>query len=90
MAKRKKSRAHQESKGERRNVAKSTRKQMRDAVTPLTMMSNKMKAWRAGKNVIVTIPNPNKKETNKKFIKVNAKEVWRSPKKFIMKQTASE
>ena len=90
MAKRKKSRAHQESKGERRNVAKSTRKQMRDAVTPLTMMSNKMKAWRAGKNVIVTIPNPNKKETNKKFIKVNAKEVWGSPKKFIMKQTASE
>tara|TARA_Y100000996_G_scaffold401595_1_gene372693 strand:+ start:701 stop:973 length:273 start_codon:yes stop_codon:yes gene_type:complete len=90
MAKRKKSRAHQESKGERRNVAKSTRKQMRDAVTPLTIMSNKMKAWRAGKNVIVTIPNPNKKETNKKFIKVNAKEVWGSPKKFIMKQTASE
>ena len=90
MAKRKKSRAHQESKGERRNVAKSTRKQMRDAVTPLTIMSNKMKAWRAGKNVIVTIPNPNKKETNKKFIKVNAKEVWGLPKKFIMKQTASE
>ena len=90
MAKRKKSRAHQESKGERRNVAKSTRKQMRDAVTPLTIMSNKMKAWRAGKNVIVTIPNPNKKATNKKFIKVNAKEVWGSPKKFIMKQTASE
>ena len=90
MAKRKKSRAHQESKGERRNVAKSTRKQMRDAVTPLTIMSNKMKAWRAGKNVIVTIPNPNKKETNKKFIKVNAKEVSGSPKKFIMKQTASE
>ena len=90
MAKRKKSRAHQESKGERRNIAKSTRKQMRDAVTPLTIMSNKMKAWRAGKNVIVTIPNPNKKETNKKFIKVNAKEVWGSPKKFIMKQTASE
>ena len=90
MAKRKKSRAHQESKGERRNVAKSTRKQMRDAVTPLTIMSNKMKAWRAGKNVIVTIPNPNKKETNIKFIKVNAKEVWGSPKKFIMKQTASE
>ena len=90
MAKRKKSRAHQESKGERRNVAKSTRKQMRDAVTPLTIMSNKMKAWRAGKNVIATIPNPNKKETNKKFIKVNAKEVWGSLKKFIMKQTASE
>ena len=90
MAKRKKRRAHQESKGERRNFYKSTSNKMRDAGTPLTIMSNKMKAWRAGKNVIVTIPNPNKKETNKKFIKVNAKEVWGSPKKFIMKQTASE
>lgn len=33
------------------------------------------------KNVILTIPNPNSNETNKKFIKVNAREVWGSPKK---------
>ena len=33
------------------------------------------------KNVVLTIPNPNTNETNKKFIKVNAKEVWGSPKK---------
>lgn len=38
----------------------------------------KLKAFLAGKNVMLTIPNPNKNETNKKFIRVNAKEVWRN------------
>lgn len=33
------------------------------------------------KNVVLTIPNPNTNETNKKFIKINAREVWGSPKK---------
>lgn len=32
------------------------------------------------KNVVLTIPNPNTNETNKKFIKINAREVWGSPK----------
>ena len=34
---------------------------------------NQLKAVRKGKNVVVTIVNPNKEETNKPFIKVNAK-----------------
>ena len=38
----------------------------------------KLRAFLAGKNVMLTIPNPNKNETNKKFIRVNAKEVWRN------------
>lgn len=33
------------------------------------------------KNVVLTIPNPNTNETNKKFIKVNAREVWGNPKR---------
>lgn len=33
------------------------------------------------KNVVLTIPNPNTNETNKKFIKVNAKEVWGIPRR---------
>mgnify|MGYP000512892126 CR=1 FL=1 len=32
---------------------------------------NQQKAWMLGKNVVLTIDNPNKNETNKKFIKVN-------------------
>jgi hypothetical protein len=38
----------------------------------------KVKAFMAGKNVMLTIPNPNTSETNKRFIRVNAKEVWRN------------
>ena len=33
------------------------------------------------KNVVLTIPNPNTNETNKKFIKVNARDVWGSPRR---------
>lgn len=38
----------------------------------------KLQAFLSGKNVMLTVPNPNKNETNKKFIRVNAKEVWRN------------
>jgi len=36
-------------------------------------------AWKAGKNVVLTLPNGNTKETNKPFIKVPAKQVWGDP-----------
>ena len=35
-------------------------------------LRNKQKAFRSGKNVILTIPNPNTNETNKRFIRINA------------------
>lgn len=38
---------------------------------------NQLKAFRAGKNVVVTIENPNKEETNKRFIKVNGKDFFK-------------
>ena len=90
MAKRKKSRAHQESKGERSNVSKKVCNAMRSDTSMLQRTLNQREAWLRGKKVMLTIPNPNDKETNKKFIKVNAKDIWGSPKKYIMKQTASE
>ena len=90
MAKRKKSRAHQESKGERSNVNKKLCNAIRSNTTLLQRTLNQREAWLRGKKVMLTIPNPNDKETNKKFIKVNAKDIWGSPKKYIMKQTASE
>ena len=31
-------------------------------------LNNQVAAWRAGKKVMVTIPNPNQKQTNKPFI----------------------
>jgi hypothetical protein len=45
-------------------------------------------AWSKGRNVVLTIDNPNKNETNRRKIKINAREVWGDPKKqrsFMMK-----
>ena len=73
------------SKGERPNVAKDTRKLMRRAVTELQTDLNKQEAFRKGKNVMLTIPNPNAKANPAKpFIRVNAKDVWRNPNEVYM------
>ena len=79
----KRSRASQTSKGERRSVANG----LGDDRSELKKMIDKMDAFRKGKNVMLTIPNPNKSETKKPFVRVNAKEKWRND-KFIMKQTS--
>ena len=73
------------SKGERPNVRKDTRKAMRRGVSNLETMLNKYNACKKGKNVMLTIPNPNAKaEPAKPFIRVNAKEVWRNPNEVYM------
>jgi len=91
MARGKKSKGtHYVSKGERPNVNKKTRNAVRLDTTPLERFRNQQDAWLKNKNVVLTIENPNKNETNKRFIRVNASDVWGSPKKYIMKQTASE
>ena len=74
----KKQRAHQVSKGERNSVARSTVKAMRrDYMQSSDRVNNQLAAFLRGKNVMLTIPNPNKNETNKKMIRVPATEVWR-------------
>lgn len=40
---------------------------------------NQLAAWRLGKNVVLTIANPNKNETGKRFIRVNARDAWGDP-----------
>ena len=74
----KKSRANQVSKGERnsdaRNIVKARR---RDYMQSSERMTNQLAAFLRGKNVMLTIPNPNKNETNKRFIRVPAAEQWR-------------
>ena len=69
----KKQRASQTSKGEVGNPMKTRVR------TTETRMINQRNAWAKGKNVVLTIPNPNKSETNKPFIRVNAREVWGDP-----------
>ena len=73
----KKSRATQTSKGvhcQKRSAA--SKAQRREYKSTFAEGSNKRAAWARGKNVMLTISNPNTNETNKPFIRVNAKEVW--------------
>ena len=75
----KKSRDKQVSKGERRNVSNTWTKLNRlDYRGTITEEHNTYEAFLRGKNVVLTIANPNTNETNKKFIKVPAREVWKS------------
>ena len=36
---------------------------------------NQLQAWKKGKNVMFTIANPNPNETNKRFIRVSARDI---------------
>lgn len=45
---------------------------------PGQRLINQITALRKGKNVMVTIPNPNKEQTNKPFIRVSGKD-WFMP-----------
>ena len=75
------------SKGERPNVSRSIIKSTRKAymAAPMARLNNQIKAWLQSKNVMLTIPNPNKKETNKPMIRVPAVEVWGRPKPIQIK-----
>ena len=74
----KKQRSTQTSKGERRCVARATIKALRrDYMQSSARSQNQLSAFLKGKNVMLTIPNPNTNETNKRFIRVPAREVWR-------------
>lgn len=63
-------RAKYTSKGGPRGVSKDTLKSMRSDRTDSDKIIDKLKVWSRGKRVMVTIPNPNKNETNKRFIRV--------------------
>ena len=78
----KKSRTSQTSKGERSSIARSVVKAVRlqkEIDQPFRKIQAQLDAWKLGKNVVLTIANPNKKETNKPYIKVRAWDAWGSP-----------
>lgn len=59
-------------------VSNATKRAMRQAyLASGDRTINQRKAFDAGKNVMVTIPNPNPNELDKLFIRVNAKTVWK-------------
>jgi len=60
------------------NVKKSTLRDMRAQRTVIQKWLDLKAAWQKGKNPWLTIENPDKSETNKKFIRVRANEHWGS------------
>ena len=72
------------SKGERPTVSRRWKKLMRKDVMENDRLYNQWDAFQKGKNVVLTIKNPNKTETNKPFIRVPAKEQWRIMRPFSM------
>lgn len=74
----KKQRASQTSKGQRKSQdPRWTKEARREWVGSTAQANAQIAAFRRGKNVVLTIANPNKAETNKPFIKVNAKDIYR-------------
>lgn len=58
------------------NVSRSTLRTVRTA-NKASKAANQLDAFMKGKRVMVTIENPNKQETNKPFIRVEASKVWK-------------
>lgn len=68
------------SKGIHSNVKASTLSVMKQDQDPSVKILNVQRAWLKGQNPWVTINNPNKEQTNRKFIKVRANELLGHPK----------
>lgn len=66
------------SQGLYKNVSKKLlNAQRRDYMASGERQYNQLLAFRKGKNVVVTIENPNKEQTNKRYIRVNARDIWK-------------
>jgi len=60
------------------NVSKKMRNALRaDYLSSGDRLINQYKAFKKGKNVMVTIANPDREQTNKRFIRVTASTVWK-------------
>lgn len=74
------------SKGERDSVAKSTRKAVRrEYLANGPRLINQVIAWRAGKHVMLTVPNPDKKNTKERMIRIPAIDHWGYPRQPMLK-----
>jgi hypothetical protein len=73
------------SNGERRNVNKKILNAIRrDYMNSGERIVNQLRAFHANKKVMVTIENPNKNETNKRFIRVPGNQYFKPNEPFII------
>ena len=73
--------------GKRSNVSGWVKKAQRKNRTKLERVNAQFCAFMKNKNVVLVVPNINKHETNKPFVRINAKDVW-SQNKYIVKQNS--
>jgi len=84
----KKTRSKYTSSGGPKSVSKSVLSSMKKDRSKSFSILNKIDAWSKGRNTWFTIENPNKNETNKKYIRVKGSELlgdWRNNNKVILK-----
>ena len=81
MAKKKKQRDKQTSKGIGKNVDSKITNSIRRDRTKLEKVLDKQRAWKAMKNPWLTVPNGNSNETAKQFIRVRANDLWGDPRR---------
>jgi hypothetical protein len=79
MAK-KTSRKKYTSKGIHSNVKSSTIRLLRADRDPLVKLENISRAWKKLMNPWITIENPDKSATNRRFIRVRTNDYWGNPK----------
>jgi 2'-5' RNA ligase len=65
------------SKGQRRSIVAGV-KEVRAERSPFEVAMNKLKAWKKGQNPWITVEGP---QTNKRFVKVRANNLYGDPKK---------
>ena len=73
--------------GKRPSISRWAKKAQRKNRTKLERVNAKLSAFMKGKNVVLVVPNTNPHETNKPFVRINAKDVW-SRNKYIMKHSS--
>ena len=73
--------------GKRSNVSRWAKKAQRKNRTKLERINAQFCAFMKNKNVVLVVPNTNPHETNKPFVRINAKDVW-SRNKYIVKQNS--
>ena len=73
--------------GTNKSVTKAIRREYMQ--NHLERAINQLSKFKRGKNVMLTIPNPNTSETNKRFIRVSARDVWNFNKPHVMEQNTS-
>ena len=73
--------------GKRPNISRWAKKAQRKNRTKFERVNAQLSAFMNNKNVVLVIPNINTNETNKPFVRINAKDVW-SRNKYIMKHNS--